>query len=81
MVKPVALRITERVFSKISIKTILNLIGRRNKQPVLRLHGIPSMAMDGPGLATNGSVAALREQRNIERKENAKGRQWRNFPG
>ena len=28
-----------------------------------------------------GFVAALREQRNIERKENAKGRQWRNFPG
>ena len=25
-------------------------------------------------------VAALREQRNIEYKENAKGRQWRNHP-
>ena len=26
------------------------------------------------------AVAALREQRNIECKENAKGRQWRNHP-
>ena len=29
----------------------------------------------------SNNVAALRKQRNIERKENAKGRQWRNFPG
>ena len=30
--------------------------------------------------ARNMNVAALREQRSIECKENAKGRQWRNHP-
>ena len=33
------------------------------------------------GFAAIIPVAALREQRNTECKENAKRRQWRNYPG